>query len=79
VGFLRHKTTSILQKKGLFFNKPSAVICCAGQTYPSQVAPQQSLFPFRFDDAKLQILYEQKTESKKYSLPFVHLTKMNIF
>ena len=57
VGIVLPRCIKKEKKDCLFFDNPYST-SRVGQTYPWQVAPQQSLFPFRFDNAKVSILKE---------------------
>ena len=55
-GFFRHVTTKI--NKRIANSDNPRTISCIGQIYPWQVAPQQSLIPFPFDNTKVSIFEE---------------------
>ena len=58
-----------MQKKDCLFLDNPYFTSRAGQAYPWQVAPQQSLFPFLPDNAKVSIVEEKKIFCKRKCLP----------
>src|SRR5690606_27527327 len=54
-GFLRHTPSGmLLKKRKAMNNSPPFKRHSVGRTYPWQVAPQQSLLPFRFNNTKFK-------------------------
>jgi len=67
-GFFRHGRLQVYQTNRAANGNPVLTYLSVYQMYPWQVAPQQSLLPFRFDNAKVSIF-----EEKDFTLPKICL------
>ena len=67
-GFFRHGRLQVYQTNRAANSNPVLTYLSVYQMYPWQVAPQQSLLPFRFDNAKVSIF-----EEKDFTFPKICL------
>jgi len=72
--FFRHKRPQVCTNRIDIIN-PVLTYSSVCQAYPWQVAPQQSLLPFRFDNTKVSIVEEKKDILRKKMFTFAKKCK----
>ena len=76
--FLGIKDLKYINQKGLQKSNPELTYSSVCQIYPWQVAPQQSLFTFLFDNTKIAIIFVKKIKNlffTKKRLTFAKICK----